>query len=278
MRHVTITVLILSVCTFRVLVSLVDRFNKFYTSLAPPAPAHRGAKLRDHWLLGRLARDMPPKIRLTFDVNFNGIEVKCKVQGANLITVGIEGTGPYGRLTAKRNGGETDEAAALRKLHAVQKQRTETAAGGADADAADVPSAAGAAEGSEPSSSANVTGANELGQAEAVPDLFGNVADTMADLESAGGEGGRRRSSRQRAAPSLLNPTAELPPGELFRLEGGRATGKRRALADECECKRPKCVATREENTQLRQKLEAETSRRAVLAVSVRAVERVLCV
>ena len=65
----------------------------------------------------------------------------------------------------------------------------------------------------------------------------------------------------------MLDPAAELPPGERFRLEGGRATGKRRALADECECKRPKCVATRAENAEVRQKLEAETSRRAVLAV-----------
>lgn len=111
------------------------------------------------------------------------------------------------------------------------------------------------------------------GEVEAEPDPFSGLADTMAAVESAGGESGIRRSSRKRSAPSMLDPAAELPPGELFRLGGGRATGQRRALAEETECMRAGCVATRAdncllrtENVQLRQRLEAETRRCAVVS------------
>mmetsp|Transcript_35698 Transcript_35698/g.76212 ORF Transcript_35698/g.76212 Transcript_35698/m.76212 type:complete len:240 (-) Transcript_35698:307-1026(-) len=106
------------------------------------------------------------------------------------------------------------------------------------------------------------------------PDAFGGLDDMMSDVVHAGGEVDNRRvSSRRRSAPSRLHPTAELPPGELQRLGGGRATGQRRALAEEKECMRPECVAihaecvaTRVENVRLRQKLEAETSRHAALS------------
>ena len=101
--------------------------------------------------------------------------------------------------------------------------------------------------------------------ATASTDGFGGLEDMMADVVQAGGEvGNRRASSRKRAAPQKLDPTAELPAGELFRLGGGRATGQRRALAEEHECLRPDCVATRAENAELRKKLEDETRRRAI--------------
>eukprot|EP00966_Prymnesium_polylepis_P043868 1016477-Prymnesium_polylepis.1 len=109
---------------------------------------------------------------------------------------------------------------------------------------------------------------NSGGSAEvaAEPDPFGALAETMAGVESAGGETGIRRSSRKRSPTQMLDPADKLKPGERFRLEGGRATGQRRALAEEKECMRPRCVAARAENDRLREKLEAETNRRAALS------------
>ena len=44
--------------------------------------------------------------------------VKCLAQRGDLVTIGIEGTGPGGqRLTVKKRNGERAEAAALRKLN-----------------------------------------------------------------------------------------------------------------------------------------------------------------
>ena len=120
------------------------------------------------------------------------------------------------------------------------------------------------------SSSAAVEGDSGR-DADTEPDLFSGLGVTMAGVESAGGETGIRRSSRKRSATQMLDPAAELPHGELSRLRGDRATGQRWALAEkgwhtlalEQECRRPDCVATLAENAQLRQKLEAETSRHA---------------
>ena len=56
----------------------------------------------------------------------------------------------------------------------------------------------------------------------AEPDPFGALAETMAGVESAGGETGIRRSSRKRSPTQMLDPAAKLKPGERFRMEGGR--------------------------------------------------------
>ena len=46
---------------------------------------------------------MPPKHDLLFSIDFNGNEVRCKAQRNDLVTVGLDGTGPDGqRLTVKK--------------------------------------------------------------------------------------------------------------------------------------------------------------------------------
>ena len=60
---------------------------------------------------------MPPKKDIRFPVEWHGSVIICKAQKGDLVTIGMDGTGPDGkRLVVQKRNGEDAEAAVWRKL------------------------------------------------------------------------------------------------------------------------------------------------------------------
>jgi hypothetical protein len=220
---------------------------------------------------------MPPKATpKPFEVD----GVDCTVDRNGLVNVGLNAGWDRGdRFPVKAKPGSDVETmrAKVREHHKFARlaARAAAAAQGDPPPSPANPQPAAQTESEQQAASSadvNSAGAALESPLPAAPDadLFGNVAEVSVEVERAGGEGGYRRSARRRSATDMLDPAAELRPGERFRLEGGRATGTRRARApeEEQECTRPGCVADREkhaelqrEHAELKMKYEADTRR-----------------
>ena len=205
--------------------------------------------------------------------------IACTVQSRYNVKVGAGQIGTVWpkrlRFTVKLRAEAEDHEDAARRWLATERGQRHVA----DAAAASGNLAVGAVATEAPAAAPQASGTVVTGSFEPAddadvhePGLFADVADIMTGIEDAGGEVGRRRSSRQTTVPKLLDPAADLPPGERFRLEGGRATGQRYEMGEEKDCTRPRCIADREKHVELQRKhaelqlkYDTETRRHAPL-------------
>ena len=177
---------------------------------------------------------MPPKLKPTFEVLFEGKQVKCQAQRGERLTVGIEGTGPGGkRFVVTKRVGEDAEAAALRKLREI--------------------ATAGCSGGDDYQSSLDSLGnvlphpvQNEAG-GNVQPGLFDDPSNLPAEIEAAAGVDldapVRTRGAENCATVDRLDASSSLAKGELKRMQGCRSTGQRRKLSEGCS--KPRSSLTR---------------------------------
>lgn len=181
---------------------------------------------------------MPKRQELPFQVSFQGKEVKCKAQRADLVTVGLEGTWPK-RLTIKKKVGENAEAAALRSL--AMAYSSVAAIGSQEC-------SQGPALSKAPSMQlfsdvalflSNASEAVGIRREVHIPDRYVPSAPVRDQCESSG----KRRQDRK-----AVQSHQKAQPGTTNRI------GEERFAND---CSNPSCVRSRADEKKLKRKLDA---------------------